>query len=79
MYKKLLRDERERLEDERKAAVEIQRYNLDCYSYTQEDRTKLLYGFKGDNFQICCIFILTSQEIQGSSHQEKGDLSANRS
>lgn len=38
MYKKLLRDERERLEDERKAAVEIQRYNLDCYSYTQEDR-----------------------------------------
>lgn len=57
MYKKLLRDERERLEDERKAAVEIQRYNLDCYSYTQEDRKKLLYtyGFKGDNFQICCI------------------------
>lgn len=34
VYKKLLRDERERLEDERKAAVEIQRYNLDCYSYT---------------------------------------------
>lgn len=81
VYKKLLRDERERLEDERKAAVEIQRYNLDFYSYTQEDREKLLYtyGFKGDNFQICCIFILSSQEIQGSSHQEKGDLSANRS
>lgn len=42
MYKKLLRDERERLEDERKAAVEIQRYNLDCYSYTQEDKKKII-------------------------------------
>lgn len=71
--KKLLRDERERLEDERKAAVEIQRYNLDCYSYTQEDKKKLLYtyGFKGDNFQICCILFWHHRRYRGHLIRKK--------
>lgn len=48
MYKKLLREEREQLEDERKAAIEIQRYNLDYNSYC----------IHAGLFPPCVIFVL---------------------
>lgn len=65
VYKKLLRDERERLEDERKAAVEIQRYNLDCYSYAQEDRK--IYCIHMDLREITFKFVAFYSVITGDT------------
>lgn len=61
VYKKLLRDERERLEDERKAAVEIQRYNLDC------KKTEKNYCIHMDLREITFKFVAFYSDITGDT------------